>query len=376
MQYFAFSALLSFALVLVAGLAGWGSPLVLAHGVFALGIVPLIFAAMGHFVPVLTRSGSPHRAIAALPGLAQGAGMLAVMSLGGDLPRWCLHLAASLDLLSALALLLWMAGRARRCLGPAHPGWRWYGAALGALMLALAAVLLLDYWPGAYAALRRFHLHLNTLGFVGLAALGTLPVLLPTALKQPNPLAAPWLRHWLWPVASGVLLIALGAAVMPWMAQLGALALLAALLVLLAQWWRHYGKRLLAPGASPSLVVALLGYILTTVFGMAHGYWIPAHPAAIVAWGLAFLLPLVSGALTHLLPVWRYPGPVTPRRERLAEGLCLGSRLRSLCFLSGGFGAWMGGLPWAAVLSAAGLGLFGLALARGLLQAGGSGTRD
>ncbi|MBL8426087.1 MAG: hypothetical protein JNM16_01330, partial [Dechloromonas sp.] len=34
---------------------GWGSPLAVAHLAFAVGIVPLIFAAMMHFVPVLTR---------------------------------------------------------------------------------------------------------------------------------------------------------------------------------------------------------------------------------------------------------------------------------------------------------------------------------
>ncbi len=35
---------------------GWGSPLAVAHLAFAVGIVPLIFAAMSHFVPVLTRT--------------------------------------------------------------------------------------------------------------------------------------------------------------------------------------------------------------------------------------------------------------------------------------------------------------------------------
>ena len=45
----------------VLALSGVGSPLAVAHLAFAVGIVPLIFAAMSHFVPVLTRTGDPGR---------------------------------------------------------------------------------------------------------------------------------------------------------------------------------------------------------------------------------------------------------------------------------------------------------------------------
>jgi hypothetical protein len=48
-------------------------------------------------------------------------------------------------------------------------------------------VLLIPFWQNYWQALRLFHMHLNTLGLVGLAALGTLPVLMPTALGKPDP---------------------------------------------------------------------------------------------------------------------------------------------------------------------------------------------
>jgi hypothetical protein len=42
-------------------------------------------------------------------------------------------------------------------------------------------------WPAGYGALRLVHLHLNTLGFIGLTAIGTLHVLMPTVLGKPDP---------------------------------------------------------------------------------------------------------------------------------------------------------------------------------------------
>ena len=55
----------------VLALSGVGSPLAVAHLAFAVGIVPLILAAMSHFVPVLTRTGDPGRGITYLPIAAQ-----------------------------------------------------------------------------------------------------------------------------------------------------------------------------------------------------------------------------------------------------------------------------------------------------------------
>ena len=80
--------LLSLAFSAVLALSGVGSPLAVVHLAFAVGIVPLIFAAMSHFVPVLTRTGNPSLTIARVPRMAQLAGLVAVFAMQGTIPRW------------------------------------------------------------------------------------------------------------------------------------------------------------------------------------------------------------------------------------------------------------------------------------------------
>ena len=63
---------------------GWGSPLAVAHLAFAVGIVPLIFAAMMHFVPVLTRTGDLDSRMARLPNAALGFGVVTVLAMHSD----------------------------------------------------------------------------------------------------------------------------------------------------------------------------------------------------------------------------------------------------------------------------------------------------
>ena len=106
----------------VLALSGVGSQLAVAHLAFAVGIVPLIFAAMSHFVPVLTRTGDPGRWLARLPPAAQVAGLVAVAAMQGLLPHWLLDVAAAVDLILTAILLNWIAGRARATLGSPHPG--------------------------------------------------------------------------------------------------------------------------------------------------------------------------------------------------------------------------------------------------------------
>lgn len=314
--------------------AGIGLPVAVAHLAFAVGVVPLIFAAMSHFVPVLTRTGDPVCWIARLPWLAQAAGLLAVLAMQGLVPYWLLYGAATVDLVLAAILLNWMAARARASLGSPHPGWRWYGAALGCLMLALLAILLTAIWPAYWYPLRLFHLHLNTIGLVGLAALGTLPVLMPTVLGKPDPEAAGWLHRRLWLVAGGALVVATGAAVVWPFAAPGAALVLVAGLGLVGQWVRRFGIRpLLADGVSASLLAAVVGLLLTLAAGVAHGAGLlPARPS-LLAWGAGFLLPLVSGALSQLLPVWRWPGPVTPARRLMRDKLAASGSWRAFLFL-------------------------------------------
>ena len=346
--------LIALLLSVVLTLGGWGVPLAVAHLAFALGIVPLIFAAMLHFVPVLTRTGDLEAGVKRLPQGAQLAGLVAVVAMQGWLPRGWLHAAAAVDLIFVLILLVWIGQRMRRCLGAPHPGTRWYGAALVALLLALLAVLAMPVIPDAWGPLRRLHLHLNTLGLVGLAALGTLPVLLPTALGRPDPQAAVWLRRRLWPAVAAILLLAAGAAISWPLAVPGAAIMLVLALGLFGQWARCFGLRtLVSDGVSASLLAAVLGLILLLAAGTLHGMGLLAAQPVLLAWVAGFLLPLVTGALSQLLPVWRWPGPQIPARHAMRARLAAG-------------GVWRGG----GFLIAAGLLLAGANLAAALVLGG------
>jgi hypothetical protein len=346
-------------------LAGIGLPVAVLHLVFAVGIVPLIFAAMMHFVPVLTRTGSPSGLLKGLPFAAQAAGLLVVGALQGLSSLHFLYLAAVVDLLLAAILLGWIFSRAAATLGSPHPGWRWYGAALGCLMLALAAVLAMAAWPQQWPAWRLLHLHLNILGLVGLAALGTLPVLLPTACGKPDPGAGAWLQRRLWMAAGGALLVGAGAALHWIVAALGAGLLLLALLGLIGQWGRCFGFRALAgDGVTASLLAAAGGLLLMLAAGIAHGAGLIAAQPTLLAWVVGFLLPLVSGALSQLLPVWRWPGPVLPARREMRRRLAVGGRWRALLFIVAAVLA-LAGLELAAVsFAAAGMLFFAVALAQ------------
>ncbi|MDR1994298.1 hypothetical protein [Azonexus sp.] len=348
-------------------LAGKGAPLAVAHLAFAVGIVPLIFAAMLHFVPVLTRTGNPGRGLRLLPTAAQISGLLVVAALQGLLPYWVLHPAALSDLLLALVLLSWIAVRARAALGRPHPGWRWYAAALACLVLALAAILTMVVWPQQWPALRLLHLHLNTLGLVGLAALGTLPVLLPTACARPDPAAGAWLGHYLWLALGGVLSIAGGSTLHWTLAAAGSGLLLAALFSLLLQWRRSFGLRiLLADGVTCSLLAATSGLVLTLVAGLAHGLGLMSARPTLSAWVFGFLLPLVSGALSQLLPVWRWPGPQLPSRLEMRCRLATGGGWRALLFFTAAALALASRDRVAVACAVAALLLFAVALLRAM----------
>ena len=95
--------LLSLVCSAILALSGLGSPLAVAHLAFAVGIVPLIFAAMMHFVPVLTRTGEPGKSLAKLPSAVQATGLVAIAAMQGWLPYWLVYLAAAVDLVFAAA---------------------------------------------------------------------------------------------------------------------------------------------------------------------------------------------------------------------------------------------------------------------------------
>ncbi len=339
----AIAALISLVAAGVLLVTARGTPQLAAHLAFALGVMPLILAAMGYFVPVLTRSSPPAFAAWGPPLLALAGGALAVGAFATNFSPMVLGIAALVALLAATALGGWMLVRARRMFGPRHRGLDWYLAALGFLLLALLAVVLMPWFPAQRAGLRLFHLHANLLGFVGLTALGTLQVLLPTCLRQADPDVASRLRGDLRWAASGALLISTGvSSLLPAsVAALGALlALLGSgcygyvVLHMLSAWRSRFGAALLrADGAAPSLAAAALGLFGMLVLGATHGAgWVPARPL-VAGFVIAFLLPLVSGAASHLLPVWLRPGAQGPWHDALRARLVRWGGIRGLLLL-------------------------------------------
>lgn len=312
-------------------------PALTLHLAFAGGAMPLIFGAIIHFVPVLTRSAAPARPIHMLPLLVQCAGIVTPFGLAGLLPGWTLHAAATTVSGAAIVLLFWVTRRLRKAFGPPHPGARWYGASLLCLFLAVSLVPVWLALPELRPALRLFHLHLNTLGFIGLAALGTLPVLLPTMLGQPDRSASERLLRQLPLAVAGAVLVAAGAATTFWLALVGALLLGWVAVGNLRAWHRAFGLPVIvSAGGTASLAAATVGFLLLVLAGIGHGAGgLPARPA-LAAFVVLFLLPLVTGALSQLLPVWRFPGASTAQRRTMAQRLARGGQWRALLFMAGG----------------------------------------
>ncbi len=337
-------------LLVIVALLSFGSALVLpwrvsllpaahVHLALAMGAMPLIFGAMLHFIPVLTRSGAPAKVLAFLPLAALGAGGMAVYAfVRGDLLSPWLHAAAGLGLVAASFLAAWEMKRGRAMLGDPHPCLHWYVAALACLALALLAVAAMPLWPAERLALKRFHLHLNLLGFIGLTALGTVQVLLPTAAGRFDPKAALRLRRGLPWALAGVVLTAAGAAWWPPLAWLGLASWAGALFPLGRDWLVVYRKELFAwHGAVPSLGLAVLG------FGLALAAGAVSSAGAAHLFVLGFLFPLATGAAGQLLPLWLRPGRQTEWHEGVRARLTRWAGARGLLFLAAGLVVLCGG---------------------------------
>ncbi len=307
------------------------APAFWAHLVLALGVMTLITAAMQHFVPVLTRGRGAGRWAASLPVLMLAAGVLALAVFGGLLDFVWLMAAAGLALAGAALMMAWMRAKAGKALGKPHPSLAWYVAAMGCLGLGLIAAILIPIFPEWHPALRAFHLHINLYGFVGLTAVGTLQVLMPTATNRPDPNVASRLRTDLKWALLGSLLLAAGQAVLPPLAWLGGLLWAWVIARMGGAWWRLQRARLFAwHGAEPVLAAALLGFALAlagTLFG-------PDSLGPLTIFLPGFLMPLVTGAAGQLAPVWVEAGRSAARHAEDRARITRWNGPRALLFLT------------------------------------------
>lgn len=303
------------------------------HFFTALGLTPLMLGAMGHFVPVLTRT-SPRSQDIRPACLALVAGVITIAGLTVWFPA--VYLAAVIGLLGASDLLVNIHRRIRTALGSPHPSIYWYVAALCSFITALCAILLASLFPIHWQSLRTLHLHLNLTGFVALTALGTLQVLLPTAGGFSDPDAAWRLKRDLPWALAGTLAIAVGAAFWPPLGYAGAALWLYPLARFVGAMYAYRKDILKWRGAAFSLLSATLG--LTVVLGLALSHaTAPASGYQLLLVMLSlFFLPLISGALTQLLPVWLVASFQENDRTPLRETLEIGGGIRNLAFWLGG----------------------------------------
>lgn len=355
-----------FATGLLAVLAGWTSVTVAVHAALGVGALPLIVGAMLHFVPVLTRSAGASAPLARLPLVLQGAGVLALVFVAGQAGFGVLHAAVTLAWGGSAVLALWIVRRVRRTLGAPHPGWRWYFVALLCLLLGLAAIAAAYVWPLEFAGLRQAHVRLNLFGFVGLTAIGTLHVLLPTVFGVPDPKTPSRLRQDL-PLAFGGVLALACAGLLPepfgsGFALLGLTLYGACVLSLARAWWAAYGTKLWHDGVAALLVGALCGLCVVLLVQAGEVFWAEANPSLAgrtpAVFVLAFLLPLVSGALSQLVPVWAHPGRVTADRLSCRALLARYGRCRALAHAAAGVSLAVGATTPALLFSAVALALF------------------
>ncbi len=325
------------------------------HLALASGIMPLIFGAMTHFVPVLTRSAAARKGVRLVPLLALSAGALAFFSFAAS--NQIYYFAAFFALALAIVFAIWINRRAVKAVGKPHPCLHWYLSAIVCLILAFAAVLAMALWPEQRLALKRLHLHLNTLGFIGLTAVATLQVLLPTAAGRPDPQTAARLRQDMKWALGGTLLVSVGAAWFKPLAWAGVALWMVPLARLGKAWFTLYSREAhQLHGATSSLVAALTGFFAAMLFGALHAGGILNMTDTAHAFILAFLFPLVTGAVSQLLPIWARPGPQTAWHALARQHLGKGGGYRAMLFLAGGISlglGWRGGLLLSTVALAA-----------------------
>ena len=330
------------------------------HLALAVGVMPLIFGTMIHFVPVLTRSAIAPLGVRLISLLMLLAGMLAFLSFAANSQNY--YLAAFLALTVVMFFAAWIIRRAVGAIGKPHPCLYWYLGAIACLILALSAICAMPLWPEQRLALKSFHLHLNTLGFIGLTAIATLQVLLPTVARRSDPQVDARLHHDLKWALGGTLLIAIGAAWFNPLAYLGALLWMVPLVRLGKAWLTLYSQKIRQlHGAASSLAAALVGFVIVQLFGSLHGGGILSSTDTAHAFILTFLFPLVTGAVSQLLPIWARPGIQTAWHTKIQQRLGMFGGFRALMFLAGGVSlglGWRGGL----VLSVAALAAFLLQL--------------
>jgi nitrite reductase (NO-forming) len=321
-----------------------------------------------HFAAALLRTPPASERVATGRALALNLGILGVL-VGVHTGRPALAaggagLAGAVVLAHALAL----AARIGRALPGRLAGTVWFYVAAGA---ALLGGMGLGLWlaggvagsADAYRALRLAHVHLNVLGWVGLAVVGTQFTLWPTVLRTRMVAGVERAVRWSLPaLAAGLAAAAAGLATQRRVVALAGLASYAAgLAVALVPFVRTARQRPPHTAASWMLLAGMAWLVVAVVGDLGA---LAAGPRVVdldgrlsrlvPAVAAGFALQTLTGALTYLLPVVFGGGAWGNRR--LAGILELGWPLR-VAAVNLGVLALVAGAPATAGWWLAGLGL-------------------
>ena len=111
---------------------------------------------------------------------------------------------------------------------------------------------------------------------------------------------------------------------------------------ILKAWLKLYSNAIFkVHGAVPLLVAALCGYSITLIIGLTHAYHQQSF-SPVATFIIAFLMPLVTGAVSYLLPLWMRPGQQTAWHQAARKRLGFGGGIRALLLLTGGVIAGFG----------------------------------
>ncbi len=301
------------------------------HAALVGGVAQMILGALLAFIPPLLMGRerpASHPVLYALVNLGAvwlligfGVGRYSIVATGGALVA-----------LAFLSLIgdAWRQVRASLIAPPLNL-W-FYGMALLALLLGLAAGEVMALWPlrpqGIVGPARLAHIHLNLLGFVTLTIVGPMHTLFPTVLNSRlHSARLAFVTFALLPAGILVLVAGLFLSQIPVQLAGGAAILAGAALYAanILKTWLDAGRPRTASAehflvATLFLVLSVIAGVLVSVNHLWEPSRVPFGTLHLVAYThlalVGFVLQTIFGALTHLLPVMLATSRVRSNKKR------------------------------------------------------------
>lgn len=304
--------------------------LVHVHAALVGGVAQMILGGFLAFIPPLLMTGRKQRDSHPVLFLTINGGAVGML-VGFWLHR---YLVVGVAGFLVVGSFLWVARDAwiqtRRSLNSPPLNLWYYALALLALLGGLASGETMAFGLAAesYGYVRLAHIHLNLLGFITLAIIGTMHNLLPTVLN--TPLASPRLAQMvliLIPIGVAILIGGFLNSSVPVEMAAGAILFVGGLLyaVNLFQTWMastHKGS-----SASDHLLIGTFFFLFTIILGvlvaansLSSPPLMPYGTLHLIAYThmalLGFVLQTIMGALSHLIPVTLAVNRVPSNKKR------------------------------------------------------------